>query len=61
MLTCLPFLISKLQEKDVVFGQKMKIENIPCTNPMGIRECCPLFQCRGWGKHSDGIANDRDN
>ena len=28
---------------------------------MGICECCPLFQCRGWGKSSDGIAPDREN
>ena len=28
---------------------------------MGIREGCPLFQYRGWGKRSDGIAPDREN
>ena len=49
-------LISKLQEQnDVVFGQKSLIDNVPCTNSMGIRECCPLFQ------RSDGIALDREN
>ena len=41
--------------------QKSQIENVPCTNPMGILKCCPLFQCRGWGKRSDGIAPDREN
>ena len=39
----------------------MQIKKFPCTNPMGIRECCPLFQCRGWGTRSDGIAPDREN
>ena len=26
------------------FIPKLWIENLPCTNPMGIHECCPLFQ-----------------
>ena len=49
-------LISELQENDLVFCQKSQIKNVPCTNPMGIRECCPLFQYGGWGKGSVGTA-----
>ena len=61
MLTCMHFWSVSYKKNDVVFGQKSQIENVPCTNPIGIRECCPLFQCRGWGKRSDGIAPDRKN
>ena len=43
-------LLFSYKKNDVVFGQKLQIANVPCTNPMGIRECCPLFQCRELGK-----------
>ena len=46
-------LISKLQET--------LIEKSPCINPMGIRECCPLFQYSGWGTRSGGTASDHEN
>ena len=52
-------LLISYKTNDVVFGQKSQIENVSRrtrTNPMGIREYCPLFQCRWWGKRSDGIA-----
>ena len=38
MLTSLPFLSESYKKNDVVFCQKSQIENVPCTNPMGIRE-----------------------
>ena len=49
-------LISKFQEKWCCILPKISIENVPCANPMGIRKCCPLFQYRRWGKHSDGMT-----
>ena len=57
MLTCLPFLSVSYKKNDLYFTKYRKLKMFPAqTNPMGIGESCPLFQCGGWGKRSDGIA-----
>ena len=41
--------------------RKLKIFLVQIQWEFTIAVSCPLFQCRGWGKHSDGIAPDREN
>ena len=63
MLTCLHFWSISYKKNNVVFCQKLQIENVPCTNPMalGIHECCPFFKCRRWGKCSWRNSPDHEN